>query len=130
MPVLFPYPTVLYHVTSKQLLPRIRREGLKPHVPSRVWGICDPDMTKGKRVVWLTANPVQWRHDKHHLKSWRDPDARLLTALVSWGDERLCHYLSWRDPKKKDNTYCSNNRLGWFVYFGTIRPELIMFPRT
>ena len=122
------HPTVLYHVTRKKFLPRIRREGLKPHVPGKVFGICDPDMTKGKRVVWLTADPVQWKHDRHHRKSWRDPDAKLLAVFVSWGDERLRHYLSWRDPKKKDDTDCTNNRLGWLVYFGTIRPGPIIFP--
>ena len=125
------YPTVLYHVTPKRFLPRIRREGLKPHVPGKVWGVCDPSATGGKRVVWLTADPTQWKHDKHHQKSWRDPGAHLLRVVVNWDDERLHHYLSWRAPKKKELMVetCPNNMLGWFVYFGTIRPDYIMFPK-
>jgi len=87
-------PTALYHVTLRKFLPSIRREGLKPHVPGKVWGLCDPDMSRGKRVVWLTADPTQWRHDKHHRKSWRNPDAHLLPVIVRWNDERLHHYLS------------------------------------
>jgi len=124
------YQTALYHVTLKKFLPRIRREGLKPHVPGRLWGASDPSATTGKRVVWLTADPTQWKHDKHHRKTWRDPDARLLRVVVRWDDERLLHYLSWRDPKKKelDPWTCSNNIFGWFVYFGTIRPGQIIFP--
>jgi hypothetical protein len=130
MPVLFStfHPTVLYHVTRKKFLPRIRRGGLKPHVPGKVWGVCDPDVTKGKRVVWLTANPIQFKHDKHHQKSWRDPDGRLLRVVVNWDDERLRHYVSWRDPKKKEHWGSQNNPLGWFVYFGTIPPGQIIFP--
>jgi hypothetical protein len=125
------YPTVLYHVTRKRFLPRIRREGLKPHVPGKVCGVCDPDATKGKRVVWLTADPTQWKHDKHHRKSWRDPDEHLLPVIVSWNDERLHHYLSWRVPKRKEllPETCPNNQLGWFVYFGKIPPSQIMFPK-
>jgi len=123
------HPTVLYHVTKKRLLPRIRREGLKPHVPGKVWGASDPSATRGKRVVWLTADPTEWRHDQHHLKSKRDPDAISLMVLVSWKDERLRHYLSWRDPKKKEHfTGNPNNVPAWFVYFGTIPPKRIEFP--
>jgi hypothetical protein len=121
-------PTVLYHVTLKKFLPRIRREGLKPHVPGAVHGKSDPSMTGGKRVVWLTANPVQWRHDRHHLKRWRRPDAVLLTVIVSWNDKRLHHYLSWHDPKKKYWLTSANNFMGWFVYFGTIKQDHIIFP--
>ena len=76
------HPTVLYHVTKKRLLPRIRREGLKPHVPGKVWGASDPSATRGKRVVWLTADPTEWRHDQHHLKSKRDPDAISLMDIL------------------------------------------------
>jgi hypothetical protein len=125
------HPTVLYHVTRKRFLPRIRREGLKPHVPGKVWGACDASAARGKRVVWLTADPTQWKHDKHHRKSWRDPDAKLLRVVVSWDDERLHHYLSWRAPKKKELLVetCPNNMLGWFVYFGKIPPRQIMFPK-
>jgi len=123
-----PTPTVLYHVTRKKFLPRIRREGLKPHVPGKVFGVCDPNMTKGKRVVWLTADPTQWKHDKHHRKSWRDPDAHLLPVIVHWGDERLRHYLSWRDPKGEELLCGENDHIGWFVYFGTIRRRQIIFP--
>ena len=119
---------VLYHVT-RNYLPRIRREGLKPQVPGKVFGICDPDVTKGKRVVWLTADPTEWKHDKHHRKSFRDPDASLLTVAVSWKDECLRHYLSWRDPTKTEYFNSnSNNVPAWFVYFGTIPPERIVFP--
>jgi RNA:NAD 2'-phosphotransferase (TPT1/KptA family) len=121
-------PTVLYHVTRKKFLPRIRREGLKPHVPGKVFGYSNPNMTNGKRVVWLTADSTQWKHDKHHRKSWRDPDAAMLAVIVSWNDERLLHYLSWRDPKKKYQLTCPNNFLGWFVYFGTIKRQYIIFP--
>jgi hypothetical protein len=52
------HPTYLYHCTLKELLPRIRREGLKPHVPGKVWGVSDPSATNGQRVVWLTADPT------------------------------------------------------------------------
>jgi hypothetical protein len=125
------YPTYLYHSTPKTFLPRIRREGLKPHVPGKVWGATDPSASKGKRVVWLTADPTQWKHDKHHRKSWRKPDTVLLPVVVSWHDERLSHFLSWRDPKKKELQpwSCPNNELGWFVYFGKIPPTQILFPR-
>jgi hypothetical protein len=68
-------PMVLYHCTPKKFLPRIRREGLKPHVPGAVHGVCDPSMTWGKEVVWLTADPMQWKHAKHPRKSWRNPDS-------------------------------------------------------
>jgi hypothetical protein len=124
------YPTALFHVTPKKFLRRIRREGLKPHIPGKVWGVTDPDVTHGKRVVWLTADPTQWKHDKHHRKSWRDPDATLLPVIVDWQDERLHHWVSWRDPQKEFRHWsCNNNVLGWFVYFGRIRPDQIMFPR-
>ncbi len=75
-------PMVLYHSTRKKFLPRIRREGLKPHLPGEVWGKCDPSMTRGKPVVWLTADPTQWRHDKHPRKDWRNPDNVLLTIRL------------------------------------------------
>jgi hypothetical protein len=125
------YPTVLYHCTQKKFLPRIRREGLKPHTPGKVWGATDPSATKGKRVVWLTADPTRWKHDRHHRKSWRDPDAVLLPVVVGWDDKRLHHYLSWRAPKKKELLVetCPNNMLGWFVCFGKIPPSQIMFPK-
>jgi hypothetical protein len=122
------HPTYLYHVTLKELLPRIRREGLKPHVPGKVWGASDPSATDGQRVVWLTADPTTWKHHKHHRKSWRDPNAVLLPVLVSWRDKRLHHYLSWRDPKRKEYfTPNPNNVPAWFVYFGTISPKSICF---
>ena len=124
------HPTFLYHSTPKKFLPRIRREGLKPHVPGKVWGKSDPSSTRGKRVVWLTADPTQWKHDKHHRRSWRNPDNVLLSVMVSWQDERLVHYLSWSDPKKKILIEtCPNNELGWFVYLGRIPPNLILFPK-
>jgi hypothetical protein len=50
-------------------------------------------------------------------------------VVVNWDDERLHHYLSWRAPKKKELMACPNNMLGWFVYFGTIRPDYILFPK-
>jgi len=70
-------PMVLYHQTSKDRLAKIRREGLKPHRPGdvwgvcdpAVWGVCDPAMTRGKRVVWLTADRHTWNHDRHRSKN-------------------------------------------------------------
>jgi hypothetical protein len=124
------HPTFLYHCTRKELLPRIRREGLKPHVPGKVRGASDPSATDGKRVVWLTADPTTWKHHKHHLKSWRDPDAVLLPVQVGWNDKRLHHFMSWRDPKKQESfTSNPNNVAAWFVYFGTIKPRSILFPK-
>jgi hypothetical protein len=121
-------PPVVYHVTLKKFLPSIRRDGLKPHVPGKVWGVCTPDTTNGKRVVWLTADPTEWRHDKHREKTWRNADARLLTVMVSWSDKRLRHYLSWKDPNKKEflNSNQGQSVLAWFVYLGTIKPEQII----
>ena len=130
------HASALFHLSPDRALPCHAQEilaahstrGLKPHVPGKVWGVCHPDVTQGKRVVWLTANPIQFKHDKHHQKSWRDPDGRLLRVVVNWDDERLRHYVSWRDPKKKEHWGSQNNPLGWFVYFGTIRPGQIIFP--
>jgi hypothetical protein len=121
-------PLVLYHVTFKKFLSSIRRDGLKPHVPGKVWGVCAPDMTNGKRVVWLTADPTEWTHDKHREKTWRKPDTRLLTVNVNWKDKRLRHYLSWIDPNKKQfaNSSQGQSVLAWFVYVGTIKPEQII----
>jgi hypothetical protein len=44
--MLIGYQTALYHVTPKRLLPHIRREGLKPHVPGKLWGASDPSATE------------------------------------------------------------------------------------
>jgi hypothetical protein len=122
-------PMVLYHVTRKDRVAQIRREGLKPHLPGKVWGICDPVMTRGKPVVWLTADKHTWRHVKHPNKAWREPDAVLLTILINWSAPKLQHYLSWFDPRKKLPWLdCPNNTAAWFVYFGTISPKQIMLP--
>jgi hypothetical protein len=122
------HPPLLYHVTRKRFLPSIRREGLKPHIPGKVWGVCSPDLTNGKRVVWLTADPTEWRHDKHREKSWRDPEARLLTVMVPWTDKRLQHYLSWIDANKKHfhNSNQGQNIFAWFTYLGRIISEQIV----
>jgi hypothetical protein len=95
-------PMVLYHCTVKSRLPQIRRRGLKPYVLGRVWGACDPVVTRNKPVVWLTADPTTWKHDRHPKKAWRDPEKVLLPVLVNWGDPDLLHYMSWIDPRKKD----------------------------
>jgi hypothetical protein len=119
--------TPIYHVTLKDRVAKIRSQGLKPHVPGKVWGLCDPSATRGKPVVWLTADPHQWRHPNHPDKSFRQPDAVLLTIVISWNAPRLKHYLSWFDPRKKgDWFYCHNNPAAWFVYFGTIKPAQII----
>jgi hypothetical protein len=119
-------PMLLYHVTPIDCLAKIRREGLKPHRPGEVWGVCDPSMTRGKRVVWLTADPHEWKHDRHLNKKWRNPDARLLTIVISWRVKKLCHYLLWFDPDKRKAYNCQNNLAAWYVHFGTIKPEHII----
>jgi hypothetical protein len=120
-------PMVLYHQTRKDRLAKIRRQGLKPHVPGKVWGVADPTITRGKPVVWLTADRNTWRHAKHRRKSFRDPDAVLLTILIDWSAPKLQHYMSWIDPRKKVGWWDSkNNPAAWFVYFGTIRPAQII----
>jgi hypothetical protein len=85
-----------------------------------------PDVTNGKRVVWLTADPTEWRHDKHREKIWRNPDVRLLTVKVNWNDKRLRHYLSWIDPNRKIFANSRQSVLAWFVYLGAIKPEQII----
>jgi hypothetical protein len=116
---------VLYHVTRKDRVAKIRRQGLKPHVPGKVWGVCDPAATRGTPVVWLTANPLDWKHDRHPNKAFRDPNAVMLTILIGW-QTRLHHYLTWLDPHKKSDWVSQNNLLPWFVYFGTIKPAQII----
>jgi hypothetical protein len=122
-------PMVLYHQTRKDRLAKIRRQGLKPHVPGEAWGVDKPVATKGKPVVWLTADPTTWRHARHHNKAKRD-DGVLVTVIVNWQDPKLRHYISWRDPRKKW-TFCENpnNPVAWFVYFGRIPPAAIVIPR-
>jgi hypothetical protein len=121
-------PMVLYHVTLRDRVAKIRRQGLKPHVPGKVWGIADPAMTKGKPVVWLTADPHTFHHHKHPLKACRKSDAVLLTILISWKAPKLLHYMSWFDRRKKKHwLQCQNNPAGWFVYFGRIPPSQIIF---
>ena len=117
---------VLHHVTPKDRLAKIRREGLKPHVPGEVWGVCPPSVTKGRRVVWLTADAHEWRHDRHPNKKYRKNGARLLTVAVNWQDKNLHHYLSWADPKKRETFNGQQNLPAWFVYFGTIKPRGIV----
>ena len=119
-------PMVLYHSTPKKFLPRIRREGLKPRVPGDVWGACDPAMTRGKKVVWLTADPSEWRHDRHPRKDWRDRDTALLTICIDWTSPKLKHFLSWRYPRKRQRVFCNDNMPAWFVYFGRIKPSQIL----
>ncbi|MGB3744180.1 MAG: hypothetical protein WBD11_06565 [Xanthobacteraceae bacterium] len=120
-------PMVLYHVTVRDRVARIRREGLKPRVPGKVWGKCDPSVTRGKPVVWLTADPASWRHAKHHNKSLRNPDGVMLTILINWTAPKLKHYLSWLDPHKKEHLLDHrNNPAAWFVYFGRIYPGQII----
>jgi hypothetical protein len=120
-------PMVLYHVTRKDRVAKIRREGLKPHVPGKVWGEADPSITGGKPVVWLTADPHSWRHIAHPNKAFRNPDTVLLKILINWRAPKLRHYMSWFDPQKKQNwLYCQNNPAAWFVYFGKIGPSLIV----
>jgi hypothetical protein len=119
-------PMVLYHSTPKDRLAKIRREGLKPHVPGKVWGVCDPSMTKGKRVVWLTADPHEWKHDRHPNKKWRCHDTRLLTIVISWRAKKLRHYLSWVDPDKREAHSCQNNLAAWYVHFGKINRNMII----
>jgi hypothetical protein len=46
-------PMLLYHVTPKDRVAKIRSQGLKPHVPGKVWGLCDPAATRGKPIVCL-----------------------------------------------------------------------------
>ena len=123
-------PMVLYHATVKSRLAQIRRKGLKPHVPGKVWGKCDPAMTRNKPVVWLTADPTTWGHASHPNKAFRDRDQVLLTILINWCEPKLRHYMSWFDPRKKKNKYwlhCPNNPAAWFVYFGTISPKQIFW---
>jgi hypothetical protein len=120
-------PMVLYHVTPRSRLAQIRRRGLKPHVPGKVWGLCDPSTTRNKPVVWLTADPTTWKHDRHPKKAWRDPEKVLLPVIVNWGDSDLRHYMSWIDPRKKDFWNHQNKPAAWFVYFGRISPKQIMW---
>ena len=124
---LLPPPMVLFHSTPKKFLPRIRREGLKPHVPGDVWGLCDPRMTHGKPVVWLTADPRDFNHSKHPQKDSRNPDVVLLVVGIDWTSPELKHYLSWRDPRKRDPVRCNNNMPAWFVHFGRIKPSQILW---
>jgi hypothetical protein len=121
-------PMVLYHVTHRSFVAKIRRRGLKPHVPGKVWGVSDPELTRGKPAVWLTADPTTWRHAKHPNKAFRDLDAVLLTVLINWSAPKLHHYMSWMDPRKKNSWLdCPNNPAAWFVYFGTIPPKQIIW---
>src|SRR5262249_27728561 len=121
-------PMVLYHATLRSRLAQIRRKGLKPHVPGKVWGVCDPAMTRNKPVVWLTADPTTWKHARHPHKAERDPNTVLLTVLIDWSAPKLWHYMSWFDPgKKKHWLHCQNNPAAWFVYFGTISPKQIFW---
>ena len=121
-------PMVLYHATPRSRLAQIRRKGLKPHVPGKVWGVCDPATTRNKPVVWLTANPTTWKHARHPHKAKRDPNTVLLTVLIDWSAPKLWHYMSWFDPgKKKLWLHCQNNPAAWFVYFGTISPKQIFW---
>jgi hypothetical protein len=100
---------------------------LKPHVPGKVWGVCDAKETRGKPVVWLTADPLEWKHDRHPRKAWRNPDVVLLTVQIDWSSPKLKHFLSWRDPGKRLSVFCKNNVLAWFVHFGPIKPSQIVF---
>jgi hypothetical protein len=77
---------VLYHTTVRSRVPQIRRKGLKPHVPGKVWGRADPAMTRNKPVVWLTADPATWPHAKHPNKAFRDPDKVLLRIQIWWNN--------------------------------------------
>ncbi len=123
-------PMVLYHETPKDRVAKIRRQGLKPHVPGKVWGVCDPRVTRKKSVVWLTADPTTWCHNRHPNKAKPDPDRVLLTVIVNWQDPKLRHYISWRDPRKKMDWFENkNNPAAWFVYFGRIPPNAIIIPR-
>jgi hypothetical protein len=126
MNILWRRPTMLYHVTRKDRVPKIRRQGLRPHVPGKVWGVCDPEATRGKPVVWLTANPHQWRHHKHRDRALRDPDCVMLTIMIDWSAPKLRHYLSWIDPRKNQQMAGPNNPMAWFVYFGAINPAQIV----
>jgi hypothetical protein len=119
---------VLYHATPRSRLAQIRRKGLKPHVPGRVWGVCDAAMTRGKPVVWLTADPTTWRHAKHPNKKKRNPDQILLTVMIDWSAPKLRHYMSWFDPRKKKDWFfvCKDNPAAWFVYFGALPPGRIV----
>jgi hypothetical protein len=121
------HPMVLYHVTVKDRVAKIRREGLRPHVPGKVWGVCDPSITRGKRVVWLTADRHTWHHAKHPNKSRRNPEGVLLTIMIPWNAPKLKHYMSWRDPRKKEPwTEHVNNPAAWFVHFGRVPPGMII----
>jgi len=118
---------VLYHATLKDRVAQIRRQGLKSHVPGKVHGVADPSMTRGKPVVWLTADPHTWHHAKHPRKAFRKSEAVLLTILINWSAPKLRHYMSWFDPGKKENwRQCQNNPAAWFVYFGKIPPAWII----
>jgi hypothetical protein len=120
-------PMVLYHQTHRKFLSRIRREGLKPHTPGKVWGAASPKMTWGKKVVWLTADRATWRHSKHPQKDMRNPDTVLLTILIDWSAPKLKHYLSWRFPTKRCGLVDGkNNPAAWFVHFGRIPPAMIV----
>jgi hypothetical protein len=113
-------PMVLYHVTPRSRLAQIRRRGLKPHVPGKVWGVCNPSTTRNKPVVWLTADPTTWHHSRHPNKALRNPNQVLLTVMINWSAPKLRHYMSWFDPhKKKHWLFCKNNLAAWFVYFDT-----------
>jgi hypothetical protein len=125
----WPTPMVLYHQTQKDRVAKIRKQGLKPHVPGKVWGVADPSLTNGKPVVWLTADPMTWRHDRHPNKAMRDPKQVLLVVRINWSNPKLRHYMSWRDPNKKEPGAFwyehKDNPAAWFVYFGRIKPDQI-----
>jgi hypothetical protein len=121
-------PSVLYHSTQKSRLAQIRRQGLRPYVPGKVWGVADPAMTRGKPVIWLRADRNTWHHSKHPNKKLRNPDQILLTVLIDWSAPKLKHYMSWFDPSKKKDWFLvsKNNPAAWFVYFGKIPPAWIV----
>jgi hypothetical protein len=96
---------VLYHQTPKDRVAKIRREGLKPHVPGKVWGICDPAMTGGKPVVWLTADQHTFHHAKHPDKKMRKPDAVLLT-IHSTGKSQSFDTICPGSIRAKNRTGC------------------------
>jgi hypothetical protein len=51
----------------------------------------------------------------------RNPKTVLLTILINWKEPKLWHYMSWRDPRKKESwTEHKNNPAAWFVHFGRI----------